>query len=207
MKKSGKTFKRICSLILSLGIILSMTPAAAAMAATSYTYSTTQSSFGVRLQPYPGYVPASSSLTLNANGKHSEHFLNSYYSISGSLSSDVKGTYPEGYYWTNIVGLITIYGSCVGGVSGSATVSGNKKDGIGGQGSGTVSITTSKTTVDFEFEPDGHIQFALDTTAIGFINLTLKVAAITELWHEGDTKASSKLKFEEYFDLKKTLDK
>lgn len=184
---------------------MSTTPATIALADTSwdlFAYSDSD-----RLYPENHPYGTSQWFEVNGSAVHHEGFLSSYYAATGGLSTGIYGKSTsadllEKYYWTSVSGLISMYSSQVGSLSG--TISYSEKGGTGG--SGSASLSAGQKSVSYSMEPESYASFGLDATAVGFTDISLTVTSYGALINKSTHRVYGSLDYSRTYPLKLLLD-
>lgn len=196
--------KKLLALLLAISVTMSIAPATTALADTDY---------GLYGYGYSWLYPENHRngtaqwFEINGNATHHEGVLNSYYAATGGFSTGVIGKdfsadLLEKYYWTSVNGLVSMYSSHVGSISG--TISCSAKD--GGGGSGSVSISAGQKSVDFIMGSESYASFGLDATAVGFTDIDLTVTSHGSLIKISNNRVFGSLDYARTFPLKALLD-
>ncbi len=172
--------KKFLALLLIICVTMSITPAMTALASTNWDlYDYKSSGF---LKPDNHRYGTLLWFETNGNATHYEGVLNSYYAANGGFTTgmfykDLSADLYEEYYWTPVSGMISMYSSKIGSISG--TLSCNADDGAGG--SASTKLSSGKNSVNFSIGPESYASFSLDASAIGFIDLNLTVTSYASL--------------------------
>ena len=200
-----KKIKKLLALLLAIVVTMSTTPAKVALADTRWDLFAYSDSNWL----YPENHPYGTLLWFEVNGSavHHEGFLSSYYSATGGLTTGVYGKKTsadllEKYYWTSVSGLISMYSSQVGSLSG--TISYSEKGGVGG--SGSASLSAGQKSVSYSMEPESYASFGLDATAVGFTDISLTITSYGALISKNSHMVFGALDYSRTYPLKLLMD-
>lgn len=200
-----KKTKKFLVLLLAIVMVISTMPAKIALADSNFTlYGYGSSGF---LCPENHPYGIEQWFSVDGNATHHEGILSSYYAANGGFTTGLRlkclaADLLEKYYWTSVSGLISMYSSQVGSLSG--TISYNEKGGVGA--SASASLSAGQKSVSFTMGSESYASFGLDAAAIGFIDVSLTVTSYGALINKNSKRVYGSLNYSRTFPLKALLD-